>query len=321
MTLTLTVDSAAWNRRVDSMAARIDGLVPVVKGNGYGFGREWLAERAALLAPMMAVGTVHEVDAIPSNYTALVLTPTLAVPEDLRDNAILTVGSLAHVEAAAGTNPRPDAHQRSVVVKIRSTMNRYGVDADDVGDLVADCLNRGLNVHGLSIHPPLHGTAEDHRREIESLVDSIEVDLPIFVSHLDEHEYGLLRRSHSERTWYLRVGTSLWHGDKHELSLTADVLDVRTVDSDSVAGYRGTPVRRGERLVIVGCGSAHGVAPLDGNLSPFHFARRRMALLEAPHMHTSMCVVPADQECPSVGDWVDVQRPLTTTAVDVVRWT
>lgn len=72
--------------------------------------------------------------------------------------------------------------------------------------------------------------------------------------------------------------------------------------------------------MIIGCGSAHGIAPLDGGLSPFHFARRRLALLEAPHMHTSMCIVPEQQECPSVGDSVDVQRPLTMTSVDIVHW-
>jgi alanine racemase len=297
------------------MAARVDGIVPVVKGNGYGFGREWLAERSALLAPMMAVGTVYEVDSVPSNYSALVLTPTLIVPDALRDNAILTVGSATHVEAAAAGST-----QRRVVVKVRSTMNRYGVDSENVSDSISLCRQRGLVVVGISIHPPLHGSNVDHRHEIESLIASIDPTLPVYVSHLDESEYEVLRNTFPERTWNLRVGTSLWHGDKNELMLTADVLDVRTVEADSVAGYRGRPVRQGDRLVIIGCGSAHGIAPLDGGLSPFHFARQRLALLEAPHMHTSMCVVPEEQECPSVGDSVDVQRPLTMTSVDVVHW-
>lgn len=316
VTLTLTVDSAAWNRRVDAMAARIEGIIPVVKGNGYGFGREWLAERAALLAPMMAVGTVYEVDSVPSNYSALVLTPALSVPDGLRDNAILTVGSSTHAEAAATVSG-----QRHVVVKIRSTMNRYGVDADSIDDLISLCRRKGLVVVGVSIHPPLHGSNADHRHEIESLIGSIDPSLPIYVSHLDENEYDIVRANHPERTWNLRVGTSLWHGDKKELSLHADVLDVRTIETDSLAGYRGRPVRHGDRLVIIGCGSAHGVTPLDGGLSPFHYARQRLALLEAPHMHTSMCIIPTEQPCPSVGESVDVQRPLTMTSVDIVHWT
>jgi len=43
--------------------------------------------------------------------------------------------------------------------------------------------------------------------------------------------------------------------------------------------------------------------------------------LERPHMHTSLAVVPVDQPCPQVGNWVDVQRPLISTAVDEMLWT
>lgn len=316
VTLTLTVDSAAWNRRIDAMAARIDGLVPVVKGNGYGFGRTWLAERASLLAPTMAVGTVFEVDSVPSNYPTLVLTPTLSVPPDLRANAVLTIGSRAHLDAI-GPDPRP----RRVLIKIRSRMNRYGVDVAEVADLVEQCNRRRLEIAGLSIHPPLEGSFADHRREIEALTSRADPQFPVFVSHLDESEYAILRGDHPERTWYLRLGTSLWHGDKNEMSLTTDVLDVRTVTKATVAGYRSHPVATGQRIVILGCGSAHGVTPLSDGRSPFHFSRHRLALVEAPHMHTSMCIVPDDQPCPSVGDSVDVQRPLTMSTVDVVRWT
>ena len=42
MALRLTVQRAAWQAHVDAIAASVDGLVPVVKGNGYGFGRPTL---------------------------------------------------------------------------------------------------------------------------------------------------------------------------------------------------------------------------------------------------------------------------------------
>jgi hypothetical protein len=43
MTVRLTVDRAAWMAHLRSTAAAYgDGLVPVVKGNGYGFGRPLL---------------------------------------------------------------------------------------------------------------------------------------------------------------------------------------------------------------------------------------------------------------------------------------
>ena len=73
-------------------------------------------------------------------------------------------------------------------------------------------------------------------------------------------------------------------------------------------------------IVMIGAGTAHGVQPLDDGRSPFHFARRRLALLEPPHMHVAMALVPAGEPAPSSGGVVDVQRPLITTLVDEVRW-
>ena len=87
-----------------------------------------------------------------------------------------------------------------------------------------------------------------------------------------------------------------------------------------IAGYRSEPVTAAGTLVMIGCGSAHGVAPLPDNVSPFHFARRRLTLVEPPHMHTSMCFVPHGEPVPVVGERVDVQRPLITTAPDIVDW-
>ena len=71
--------------------------------------------------------------------------------------------------------------------------------------------------------------------------------------------------------------------------------------------------------VVVGAGSAHGVSELPDHRSPFHFARQRRALLEPPHMHSSMLAC-APHDAPSLGDWLDVQRPLITVAPDEVVW-
>src|SRR4029079_11942576 len=77
-------DSLRWNALVDDVAAAFVPLVPVVKGNGYGFGRIVLAERVVARAdhchrvgelPVLAVGTVHELTGIPSAWRPAVLTP------------------------------------------------------------------------------------------------------------------------------------------------------------------------------------------------------------------------------------------------------
>lgn len=314
MTLTLTVRAAEWNRHVDQLAGAVDRLVPVVKGNGYGLGRDWLAQRASTLAPSMAVGTIHEVGSVPANHTAIVLTPSLEIPADLRSNAVLTIGNSDHLHMAA-RHPG-----RGVLIKVRSSMNRYGVDPVAANALAAEARTLGLLVRGFSIHPPRAGTSTDHADEIERLIELIEPTAAVWVSHVDTADYDRLRQRHTGREWNLRLGTALWHGDKSLFHLTADVIDVQPVSAGDIAGYRSEPVPAAGTLVMIGCGSAHGVAPLPDNLSPFHFARHRLTLVEPPHMHTSMCFVPHGEPVPAVGEHVDVQRPLITTAPDVVDW-
>lgn len=315
MALVLTVQSDAWNNHVTSLANSVHGLVPVVKGNGYGFGRDWLATRAGDLSPTIAVGTIFEVSSVPAHCTPVVLTPSLELPENLRDDTILTVGSIAHIEAAASSNK-----SRQVVIKIRSSMNRYGATVGDVAQLFEKCRTTNLQVRGVSIHPPLTGTSADHVREIENLLATIDPSLPAWVSHVDPQDFADLQLRHPERQWFVRLGTSLWHSDKTTLQLTADVIETVAVTSGQKVGYHGVEISQSGTLVMVGCGSAHGVAPLTDGLSPFHFSRQRIQLVEPPYMHTSTCFIPSGQPTPIVGDRVDVQRPLITTAVDLIQW-
>ena len=139
----------------------------------------------------------------------------------------------------------------------------------------------------------------------------------MYASHLDAAGYAAVRAGGGDDArWRIRLGTALWHGDKSSLHLTADVLDVRPVRGGDRVGYRAVPAPADGSLVMVTAGTAHGVHPLAGGLSPFHFARERLRLVEPSHMHTSMCFVAAGSPCPEVGDTVDVQHPLTQTLVD-----
>ena len=49
MSLTLTVDGERWRAHLRSVAERQPGMVPVAKGNGYGFGLGRLARKAQWL--------------------------------------------------------------------------------------------------------------------------------------------------------------------------------------------------------------------------------------------------------------------------------
>ncbi|MGI9645576.1 MAG: alanine racemase [Ilumatobacteraceae bacterium] len=304
MTVKLTVRSAIWRSHVARTAAEVDGLVPVVKGNGYGFGRAWLAGVAAEFADTVAVGTIHELDGLPPELTVVVLTPTLVPPRST--GPILTVGRAEHVAALEGWYGR-------VTVKLTSAMQRYGSGAE----LIETCLDVGLDVAGVSIHPPLAGSATDHVNGILASTERLDPAVPIWLSHIDAATYAALPAG---RTYRLRLGTQLWHGDKSALHLGADVLDVRSIAAGAAAGYRLGVVPTDGHLVMIGAGTANGVAPLPDGRSPFHFDQHRLALHEPPHMHTSMAFVPAGDPFPGIGDWVDVQRPLTMTAVDVYEW-
>lgn len=320
MTVRLTVDRAAWLAHVHGTAAAYGhGLVPVVKGNGYGFGRHTLHEvvRGAG-AGFVCVGDVHELHDVPDALTPVVLTPTLAAPATRR--AVLTVGSVAHVEALRGWRGR-------VMVKLASSMRRYGADPGQLPALVQAVHDAGLQLHAFALHLPLAGDDTSRRAEIDAWLPHLPADAEVWVSHLTPASFHAVQTAHPDHRWAVRVGSALWHSiPKGEfLHLSADVLQVATAAAGDAVGYRHTPMPFDGHVVAIGAGTAHGVAPLDSTdaarRSPFHFRRTRLGLLEAPHMHTSLVAVPLGSTCPTVGDRVDVQRPLTTTVADEIEWT
>lgn len=319
MTVRLTVDRAAWDSHVAGALASYEGLVPVVKGNGYGFTRPVLhGVAAANSAHYVCVGTVHELTDVPAELTAVVLTPTLTAPPDTRP--VLTVGSLEHVDALEGWHG-------SVMVKLASSMKRYGANPGELAELLVAITDAGLQVAGFGIHLPLAGDDGARLAEVDAWLPLLPPTAEVWVSHLRPETFNALSTAHPARRFRIRVGTALWHGTPrgHFLRLTANVIQTQQVRAGETAGYLHTAVPFDATLVAIGAGSTNGIALLDdadpARRSPFHFQRQRLALLERPHMHTSLAVLPAGQPCPGVGDWVDVQRPLIGTYVDELLWT
>ncbi len=311
MALRLTVQRAAWESHVHSLATTVEGLVPVVKGNGYGFGRATLHRFAEALSDFVCVGSVDELDAAPTAVIPVVLTPTLIRPATT--SMVLTVGSEEQVKVLAGWRGR-------VLVKLQSSMRRFGAVPAELDRVVAAARDSQLEIVGYSLHLPLAGSEADRVGEVEAWLDCLDRRFPLWLSHLEPQTYSQLQARHSQRQFRLRLGTLLWHGDKSFLQLHADVLAVHDVRYGDRAGYRLTEVRGDGNLVVVGAGTAHGVAALGDGASPFHFRRTRLGLLEPPHMHTSMLLAPAGTPCPAVGEQVDVQRPLISTFADHVEW-
>jgi len=309
------VNRQAWLDHVRLTASQHETVLPVVKGNGYGFGRPILFEQAAHLADHVAVGTVYEATDVPPSLTPVVLTPAgTHLPSSLSAHAVLTVGSLDHVAALRSHN-----WQGSVLIKLQSTMQRFGVAGNELAALQSACTNASLNVVGWSIHPPLNNDNQDRSGEVSCWMELLHDNLPVYVSHITAEQIGSLRSQFPNRTFVSRLGTSLWLGDKSMMKLTAEVLDVHAVDGGT-AGYRSTALPGSGHIVIVGAGSAHGVNEIVGVGSPFHFAQQRVALVEPPYMHSSMLFVPVGQPVPRAGERVDVQQPLTRVSADTISW-
>jgi len=314
MTLRLTVQRAAWELHVRSLADAVDGLMPVVKGNGYGFGRPTLHAIASTLSDFVCVGTIHELDSVAATVTPVVLTPTLTAPSSTA--TVLTVGSGDDVTALSGWQGR-------VVVKLQSSMRRYGATPAELHTVVTAIHAAGHEIVACSLHLPLAGTEAERVGEVEMWIEHLDahgIRHPLWLSHLSAPSYSALGDRHRARQFGLRLGTQLWHGDKSSLHLHADVLAVHEVRAGDRAGYQLTDIPFDGHLLLVGAGSAHGITALPDGASPFHFSRTRLAMLEPPHMHTSMLIAPAGTPCPAVGDQVDVQRPLISTLVDEVEW-
>lgn len=319
MGLRLTVRRRAWHAAVQRAAASLAVVVPVVKGNGYGFGRATLMPVAAELSGpdgRIAVGTVYEAGDVPADRTALVLTPHLGeLPPTVPPTALLTAGHADHVAALAAAGWRG-----RIVVKLASSMRRYGATLASLDDVTKAAHAAHLEIAGYAIHLDLAGSADDHVAEVEGWLAHLDPVLPLSLSHVDAASLSALRAAHPACQFDVRAGTALWHADKSLLHLTADVLDVHDIAAGDRAGYRATPVPGDGSIALAAAGSAHGVLPLDDGRSPFHFARQRIAMLEPPHMHTTMLFIPAGSPSPGRGDRVDVQRPLTMVSVDELTW-
>jgi alanine racemase len=356
MSLTLTVDGERWRRHLAQVADQTPGLVPVAKGNGYGFtiGRlarktEWLAGRG-LEQPTLAVGTYAELDQAASRFSGslLVLTPWRPGCPSAQDQATLnavlakrvihTVSRVSDLAQLLDTDP----HARFVLEQVTS-MLRHGMSADelrDAGRLVGQ-RHAARGLEGVAVHLPLSRGA--HLPEMHRLMNdtaAAELDTrTVWVSHLSAEELQQLRSSYADVDFRPRVGTSLWLGDRQALRVTSKVLDVHEVARGERFGYRGRPAARRGHIVVVSGGTSHGiglVAPTGnpsmrarasalarGGLdavgvtrSPFLVGGTLRVFAEPPHMQASMLFLPAGSAVPQIGDEVEARVRFTTTTFD-----
>ncbi|PVG84146.1 alanine racemase [Nocardioides gansuensis] len=354
MSLVLTVDGDCWRRHLLETARAQPGLVPVAKGNGYGFGLGRLARRCQWLADhaeetgaaldLMAVGTYSELPEVATRYAGdlLVLTPWRPFGPALEQHdarVVHTVSRLDDVAALAGHQPGARFVLEQLTSMLRHGMQRRELAA--AATLLGEQGIRGLV--GVAVHLPLNTAS--HLGEVNRLVNEVVASgLPtrtVFVSHLTADELERLRAGWPDFTFRPRIGTDLWLGERGALKVTATVLDVHQVERGDLYGYRGRHAPRAGHLLVVSGGTAHGIgleAPTGdqslrsraatlarGGLdavglvrSPFSIDGTQRLFAEPPHMQASMLFLPAGARVPAVGDEVDVRVRYTATAFDSV---
>ncbi|RKE20273.1 alanine racemase [Streptomyces sp. TLI_171] len=340
MTLTMYVDGDRWRAHQRGLLAEFPGLVPVAKGNGYGFGNARLAAEAGRLgAPMLAVGTADEAAGLAGAFPGdlLVLTPYRPGEPDVDLPAARVVRTVAHAEALAAL----PAGTR-VVVECMTSMRRHGVAVGELSRLPV----RQLALEGFALHLPLdRPDGSDPVEEVAGLVRAIgEAGLPtstVYLSHLAAKDLLRLAERYPDTGFRSRIGTRLWLGDVEALANRATVLDVTPVARGERYGYRQHKAPSDGHLLVASGGTAHGVgleapkyvhgilprakglaraglATVNRTLSPYSWQGKQLWFAEPPHMQVSILFLPSELKPPAIGDELSLTVRHTTTHFDRV---
>ncbi|MBQ0864393.1 alanine racemase [Streptomyces smyrnaeus] len=338
MALSLYVDTDRWRAHQQTVIQQFPGIVPVCKGNGYGFGHERLADEATKFgADILAVGTTYEAARTKDLFGGdlLVLTPFRKdeEPVPLPDRAIRSVSSVEGVGLMRGAR---------VVIEVMSSMKRHGVTEQDLPRLHAAIDE--VRLEGFAIHLPLdRADGSDAVEEVIGWMDRLRAArLPLetmFVSHLKPEEFAVLQQQFPQTRFRARIGTRLWLGDHAATEYRGAILDVTRIAKGERFGYRQAKASGDGWLVVVAGGTSHGVglespkalhgitprakgvaraglATVNRNLSPFVWAGKQRWFAEPPHMQVSILFVPSDAPEPHVGEELTAILRHTTTTVD-----
>jgi hypothetical protein len=351
--LRLRIDAAGWRAHQRAFVAESRRVVPVVKGNGYGFGRSLLfaevsALRADAAADLVAVGTYAEAHEALSlvDCGVLVMSPWRAADAVYDRRLIHTVSRIEDVSALARA-PSHDAPPR-VLLEGLTTMRRHGVDRSEVAALGAAvaAAGRAIDVVGLALHHPIEAHRAVHPVDESALwLDALTAAgvrvSSVYVSHLTPGEVADLAERYPTVDVRPRIGTALWLGDRSAFGVTATVLDLHPVRRGERYGYRQRRAPMAGSIVIVSGGTAHGIG-LEGPsaprgvvergkrlaigglesagfaLSPYHWRGRQRWFAEPPHMQVSMLFLPERVPPPAPGTELDVDVRMTISTFDDV---
>jgi hypothetical protein len=338
MSLILHVDGAKWRAHLATVLAESDAqIVPVIKGNGYGFGKKVLAKEAKdLNLPVVAVATVAEANEIETVFPGEILLLSPSASSD-SERVIHTISPHSSVFS--------EKLPKKFVIELLSPIHRHGFALSDLGNAL-EKYSKGGKCEGIAIHLPIDqksSASEWIDKSLQSIaergIDTSEFNNSVWVSHISENDLAKLKLKWPQIVWRIRIGTKLWLGDRTSLKAKAQVLDLHAIEKPTSVGYRQYRVGRGW-LVIASGGTSHGVGleiatpkrdflsqvkaltksflNLFGwNPSPFSWNGKKLEFAEAPHMHLSLLTFKG-KNAPKVGSELDVDVRFTTTAFDQV---
>ena len=326
MPLSLYVDGQKWRSHLSAMVSAKPGLVPVIKGNGYGFGLAFLgAESSRLGVSAVAVGLASEVAPVRSAFSGeiIVLSPDNASYDFSDSKVIWTISSLENLEAIGS--------QSKIIIEILTPLNRHGIKISDLDSALAIVENRGLAVQGFTLHLPI---VKIDVNWIRKTLQKLPTTSTVWISHL--YDLEKIQKEFPQLIFRERIGTSLWLGNQSALAAKATVLENREVKG--AAGYRQT--RANGYVVVASGGTAHGIglaAPqgdksllgglkivaraiesaLGKDRSPYSWNGKTLNFLEPAHMQCSLLKIEGQNQ-PKIGDELNLRVRYTTTTFDQI---
>lgn len=326
MPLSLHVDGDKWRGHLSSMVASKPGLVPVIKGNGYGFGLEFLAaESTRLGVETIAVGVASEVAQARKAFAGeiILLSPDHAIDNFSDPKVLQTISSLDILQ-------KIDANA-NVILEILTPLNRHGIDISELQRALSIIDDRAIQLRGFALHLPI---AHIKSTWISSILQLLPEESTVWISHL--HSGDQFKKDFPKLHFRERVGTSLWLGADSALEVTATVLENRQIQG--TAGYQQGRVKG--HVIVASGGTAQGIgltAPqsaysalgrikiiaraielASGKMrSPFRWDDKTLDFFEPPHMQCSLLTYNGAHQ-PKPGDELKLRVRYTTTTFDQI---
>jgi hypothetical protein len=328
MPLSLHVDGQKWRSHLEQMMSAKPGLVPVIKGNGYGFGLELLAaESTRLGVETIAVGLASEVAKVRTAFAGeiVILSPD-QVTDDLKDTKIIQ--TISNLEVLQGIDVNTN-----LIVEILTPLNRHGIDVSDLNRALTIIKDRGLKLRGFTLHLPI---VKIDSKWISSTLNLLPDGSNVWISHL--HGTDRVKKEFANLIFRERIGTALWLGADSALEARATVLENRKIQD--TAGYQQRRARG--NVIVASGGTAHGIgltapqndfspigrikiiaraleAALGRMRSPYRYDGRTLDFLESPHMQCSLLICSGSNQ-PMPGDELKVRVRFTTTTFDQISF-